>query len=844
MRKKKFLSKALAVVSSIAMLSTSFLTVANAEVPTPLPSGVNAGYSITNETSFLAARENSYLIGGGTAAYTTLGDDPSNEVLELTANPSNTERYQWDFALLTEEPLSVGGTYEISYKILVPDEVGKGEVSAQILREDKWGYEVPASPVVLTKGVWTEVSGTLVVEGTEFNEIRFLLNYDVANLPTQWYMDNIEITLVDYETPEIEVVGAANDGVHITFDEATDRAKVTNEYIADGAGTGVEWVSGIGVGYNNDGHALKATYNSAGFNQSWKGAYNLFLTEPMSVNGTYKVSYQVYVPSVGNEGKEDIRAGFVVDNGFGNGYGVAEFPVPDATIIKDEWIEVSATLPKTAKAVNWFALRFTGGVNNFPNVYYVDEFKIELVDFDTTPPVVPGWETDTASLKDTFEGIFKVGNILQAAAFTNADSEETKREFLKQYNTITLENAMKPDQLSNARDTYDFTEADEIVDWALANNLDVHGHVFVWHSQSPRWLNDGLTRAEAKENMKNYIQTVAEHFNGRVGTWDVVNEAFYNDAQNTAGEDVEDWRDGLRSIDLPGDAGSLWYQAYANGMNVAAGETPSDFIYDAFVFARQYAPDVTLFYNDFNDDIPNKVNAICNMINDINGKWANDPRNTEPNRLLIEGMGLQSHYSTTWTNNTENVKNALEAYIATGVEIDISELDVSIENEANELNTAENQRRIYNELFEIYTSPGIVEHISRVTFWGMHDGVSWRGAKSCLPFDLNQKAKPVFADIISIGEAFVFSGAPIPGNPAPESQVPGDVNQGDQSQVDAGQGDTTSKGDTPNTGGLQFEGKTAAPKTGDERSSEPYIGGVVSSMALIIYVMIRKKARR
>lgn len=864
MREKGFLKRVMSILCAIAMLLPLLTTSINADVPDPLPEGVNPGYNITNDASFTDARGNSYLIGGGNVEYTTLADDPANEVLHLTANPANTDRYQWDFAFLTKDPLSVGGIYEVSYKIFVPEEAGKGGISAQIMREDKWGHEVPSGGVPITKGEWLEVKGTLEEVDSEFNEIRFLLNYDVANLPTEWYMDDIKITLVDYNEPGTGEVAPPNAGIHITFDEAIDRVKVDNEYIADAGGTGVEWVTGATEGYNNDGNALKCSYDSTKFNQSWKGAYNLFLKEPISVNGTYKISYQVYVPSEGNEDKDNIRAGFVVDNGFGNGYGVAEFPVPDATITKDQWVEVSATLPKTAKATNWFALRFTGGVENFPNVYYVDDFKIEMVDFDDTPPVVPGWEEDTASIKDTYQDIFKIGNILQAAAFTNAESEKTKAEFLKQYNVITLENAMKPDQLSNAKDVYDFTEADAMVDWANDNGLGVHGHVFVWHSQSPEWVNKGLTRAEAKENMDNYIKTVAEHFNGRVDSWDVVNEAFYNDALNTSGENVTDWRDGLRSIDLSGEPGSYWYQAYANGMDVAAGEDPSDFIYDAFVFARQYAPNTTLYYNDFNDDIPNKVNAICNMINDLNARWKNDPRNTDPSRLLVEGMGLQSHYSTTWTNDTTNVKNALEAYIATGVEIAISELDVSIENTENEMNTVENQQRIYNELFEMYTSPGIVEHISRVTFWGMHDGVSWRGAKRCLPFDLNQKAKPAYEDIIAIGENYVPVAITPEVSVTPEPSITPEVSATPEPSITPEVSGTPKVSATPipsatATPGAQPSGGNSgnansgsysttkgntymAPKTGDTSMPILYAGlALVGVLAIAGMIVVKKK---
>jgi endo-1,4-beta-xylanase len=64
--------------------------------------------------------------------------------------------------------------------------------------------------------------------------------------------------------------------------------------------------------------------------------------------------------------------------------------------------------------------------------------------------------------------------------------------------------------------------------------MKVIGHTLCWHGQSPAWLFRGqerkpLPRDEALRNLKDHIDAVAGHFNGKVVGWDVVNESIGDD---------------------------------------------------------------------------------------------------------------------------------------------------------------------------------------------------------------------------------------------------------------------------------------------------------------------------
>ncbi|MCL2018754.1 MAG: endo-1,4-beta-xylanase [Oscillospiraceae bacterium] len=362
------------------------------------------------------------------------------------------------------------------------------------------------------------------------------------------------------------------------------------------------------------------------------------------------------------------------------------------------------------------------------------------------------WDLTLPSLKDSFAEYFGIGNIIEPPQVA---MEAMTDMFKHHYNFVTAENAMKPSNMSREQGVYRFTETDFLVNWAIENDIQVVGHALVWHSQSAGWLTiaeDGgpVTRAEARANMEDYINAVAGHFAGRIYSWDVVNEAFITSITSAPLEMEEGWWKGrLRKQLSDTENRPSWYAAYANGADEEAGEDGSDYIYDAFIFARAADPNAILYYNDFNETDAGKREAIAQMVEELNEKWESDPQNTEPGRLLIEGIGMQAHY---WTANLSpvSVELTILRFAETGAVVSISELDIPIGSwnnygEATKENL-ERQAELYGELFEIFIKHS--DKIERVTFWGKMDSQSWRSRGNPLLFDVALSAKPAFFSVI------------------------------------------------------------------------------------------------
>ncbi len=346
-------------------------------------------------------------------------------------------------------------------------------------------------------------------------------------------------------------------------------------------------------------------------------------------------------------------------------------------------------------------------------------FYIDDVCFAKPDAVALNFDPSLPSLKAIYKDYFLVGNVVSDRDLTGSRADALKHHF----DILTPENAMKPGSLSMLDGVYDYSSADKLVDFAAEAGLLMHGHTLAWHQQSAPWLApEGTDYAQARKNLEAYIANVATHYDGKVISWDVVNEAI-NDGAGPVG-----WKDALRK--------SPWYTAYENGGN------GWDYIEDAFRFAKKYAPDAVLYYNDYNLDNPDKASAVASMVKSINEKYQAEGGKG----LLIDGIGMQGHYSL--DTKPENVEASINRFTSLGVEVSITELDVTADAAAINGMTealAKSQGRLYAQLMLIFKKHS--EDIKRVTFWGIDDGTSWRAPRFPCLFNEDLTAKEAFYSV-------------------------------------------------------------------------------------------------
>jgi endo-1,4-beta-xylanase len=386
----------------------------------------------------------------------------------------------------------------------------------------------------------------------------------------------------------------------------------------------------------------------------------------------------------------------------GNGDGASYNTIDGKTISTgDDWVLFEGDYLYASTGGGFVSL-YVETATDATASYYIDNFRLELL--GAVPLVIE----DIKPLKDNYKGEFLLGS-----AISGSDMGTIYFDLLtKHFDIATTGNEMKPSSLQHDEGTFTFDTADRMVDAVLAAGLKMHGHVLCWHEQTGDWMyRPGLGRDKTLKNLITHAKTVAEHFKGRVISWDVVNEAMADNPPNP-----DNWRASLRQ--------TPWLK-----------EIGDDYLELVFKAAREADPDAKLYYNDYNMDNHNKALAVYNMVKEINTKNPN-----VGGRPLIDGVGMQGHYRV--TTSPQAVEDSLAMFISLGVEVSITELDVQAGGPALTEKQANDQGHLYAALFSLFRKYS--DNITRVTLWGLDDKSSWRSTTSPLLFDRYMRAKPAF----------------------------------------------------------------------------------------------------
>jgi endo-1,4-beta-xylanase len=266
-------------------------------------------------------------------------------------------------------------------------------------------------------------------------------------------------------------------------------------------------------------------------------------------------------------------------------------------------------------------------------------------------------------------GIHKSDIIIDSAKFISSH-----------FSSISSASGFKFDHIHPHNDEYDFSRSDSLYTFAQRNSIKLRGHTLVWGNRNPYWLfwdakGNLVHRNLLDQRLKEHINTVVGRYKKDVYAWDVVNEAVY--------DNDKEW---LKNI--------TWYKIMG-----------LDYIFNAFRYTHEVDSTALLFYNDYNAEFPDKRKRIIQLF-----------KMMKERNIPIHGIGIQGHW-TTDNLNLDDLEDAINAYSALGLTVQITELNIEDAKNPGSYNPATLQKlaNTYHKLFKV-----LLKHkyqISGVTFW-------------------------------------------------------------------------------------------------------------------------------
>lgn len=328
----------------------------------------------------------------------------------------------------------------------------------------------------------------------------------------------------------------------------------------------------------------------------------------------------------------------------------------------------------------------------------------------------------------------RIGATAEAAETAEGDHATV---LAREFDSVTPENAMKWYATQASPGTWTFGDADIIVAFAGAHEMEVRGHTLIWaqDSYTPAWVRAITDPAELQRAVEDQITTTMEHFGDSVHRWDVVNEP-------------------LATLGTGRSTSVFW-------------RLGDDWIADAFSLARTLDPTAELWLNEYGSDwVPGKHDALLARVRELVDRG-----------VPIDGVGLQTHRLPGDPVDVGDFAAQLADFTALGLKVAITELDVPVS--PTDPTAFDGQAVEYHSITSACLAvPGCEE----ITVWGINDGSTWLDTLGVFPtptrpllFDDDFQPKPAYEAVRrALAEALLPPPAPVPtpGGPPTDGTEP------------------------------------------------------------------------
>lgn len=207
---------------------------------------------------------------------------------------------------------------------------------------------------------------------------------------------------------------------------------------------------------------------------------------------------------------------------------------------------------------------------------------------------------------------------------------------------VVGEGGLKWFDLRPSEDQFVFDQPDRLIDFADRNGMQMRGHTLAWYGAMPDWTQTIASPAQAERELVHHITTVVGRYQGRIPSWDVVNEAIAEHPESGATIRNSIWQErlGKRYIEL--------------ALRTAADVDPS----------------AQLVINDYNIENPtqqcrDRRQALLDLLRDLKDR-----------DVPLHAVGIQGHLPGDMEIDKEGLSKFVEAVKGMQLEVLVTELDV------------------------------------------------------------------------------------------------------------------------------------------------------------------------
>jgi endo-1,4-beta-xylanase len=296
------------------------------------------------------------------------------------------------------------------------------------------------------------------------------------------------------------------------------------------------------------------------------------------------------------------------------------------------------------------------------------------------------------------------------------------REAIIRYcEVIVPEGGLKWDPIHPRPDSYDFSEADMIAEFAKSNRIALRGHALVWYAALPKWVEESvITAQKADFELNTHIATVVGRYKNVISSWDVVNEPIAESPE-------------------PGNhlRHSVWLQYLG-----------PEYIEIALRAAHESDPDAKLYINEFDIEYSGprfdaKRGALLALCRSLKSKG-----------VPLHGIGIQGHIDPNYTIDRPALERLLVEIRSMDMEVTVTELEVIDQFlPADTATRDETAAKLVSSFLE--TVCEAAQPVAVLT-WGICDRYTWMRIyrkradglpNRPLPFDATMHPKKMFSAI-------------------------------------------------------------------------------------------------